>query len=703
MKSLLWWVNALPTVLDDYCVSVIETDPLAQAVKHGWWILVRQPNGIRLSAEVCSHFDKWLEDPANTTGGVLEDPMAVYVCDAVIRLADAYGNSPKVVKAIRTLLVGLKKWAQINDMDHAGASSNGTSQRDPRDAEAVAKFIQTQEDLKTVNLADERLVMVLAKAKTLIAQVLADAVPPDDESGARIGPGAVFEGFNAFEKWDDIHRHPCSMDCFHVLPESQNNQDAPPKLRGSSCIACNRTARLTAVPKDLWRKRLISVEPNVLQFRQQQIRQCFVDAMAKHPLTRHLFLHDQGQQQRLATWGSRSVCAEPDSVVVELPAAFALLDHDENSDWADSKPATLDFADASDRVSWNLIQVLIPMDWLWILGSIRSTHVQDGKKGPLVALQTYAGMGNATTFCVETLVFWAVTAAYAMLFYPGTQPAWIARHVSVYGDDVIIPGELAEHSRLFEVYKLLGWRLNSDKSFFRSGGLFRESCGVHAYNGHDVTPQRIAGYDTKTIEGKVALAQKMKQLSEDYPTLTGEIHRCSQVPNGLDASNTTWTNIPYLPVSPLPPVRWNKAMQQVEFFVATPTPHKRRTKKSGQGLLLAWACGFSYVTWNPTSLLDRSRMAVKAFRPELGEFDWTGRNKPYFDYVATVPRRVSETTRWLPTTTGGLDGDPAAILERFLLKLKVPRGPEAPLFTSDLREISESAVRRSTVLQQPLK
>jgi hypothetical protein len=81
-------------------------------------------------------------------------------------------------------------------------------------------------------------------------------------------------------------------------------------------------------------------------------------------------------------------------------------------------------------------------------------------------------MGNGSTFVLETLIF--AGACYAVG----------SKDFSVYGDDIIIETELFDD--LVAFLRFLGFKLNHQKSY--TAGPFRESCGVNAYDGVDITP-----------------------------------------------------------------------------------------------------------------------------------------------------------------------------------------------------------------------
>jgi hypothetical protein len=156
----------------------------------------------------------------------------------------------------------------------------------------------------------------------------------------------------------------------------------------------------------------------------------------------------------------------------------------------DGKFATLDMKDASDRVSVMLIKRMFRYQprLLRKLLALRtpSTLLPTGSE---LSLHKYAGMGSALCFPVESLVFWALSVvAVAMSARPGLPDLKeAARSVYVFGDDIIVPSKYADavSSRLESV----GLVVNRAKSYDK--GMFRESCGVDAFFGEDVTPTRF--------------------------------------------------------------------------------------------------------------------------------------------------------------------------------------------------------------------
>lgn len=206
--------------------------------------------------------------------------------------------------------------------------------------------------------------------------------------------------------------------------------------------------RVTTVPKSAKTDRVIAIEPLMNMFFQKGI-----GGMMRQRLLRFgCNLNDQSVNRTLALEGSKSGLV-----------------------------ATLDLSSASDTVSRQLVSELIPTDWLLAMDTVRSTHsVLDGER---YFLQKYSSMGNGFTFELESLIFLSVAQAIRKLAYPAIK----SRQISVYGDDIIVPVEMA--TTLSTTLSTLGFRVNLKKSYWH--GSFRESCGMHGFGGVDVTPVYI--------------------------------------------------------------------------------------------------------------------------------------------------------------------------------------------------------------------
>lgn len=136
--------------------------------------------------------------------------------------------------------------------------------------------------------------------------------------------------------------------------------------------------------------------------------------------------------------------------------------------------ATLDLSSASDTISREIVYELLPLEWAHILSRGRTTRVEL-PTGQVIREEKFSSMGNGFTFPLETLIFWGLAAACC-----GAD----AGHVSVYGDDIIVPSQYAD--LVSEVLRYAGFNVNQKKSF--STGPFRESCGADWFRGSDVRP-----------------------------------------------------------------------------------------------------------------------------------------------------------------------------------------------------------------------
>jgi hypothetical protein len=143
---------------------------------------------------------------------------------------------------------------------------------------------------------------------------------------------------------------------------------------------------------------------------------------------------------------------------------------------------------ASDRLSLQVVKEAFSHRprFLEALLASRTPNVDLGNQSK-ISLKKYAGMGNATTFPVQSLVFaclaiTAITQSEKHLTSEKVRNA--ARNVRVFGDDIIIRRE--HYQDVADWIHSFGLKINQGKTF--KDGYFRESCGVDSYRGYDVTP-----------------------------------------------------------------------------------------------------------------------------------------------------------------------------------------------------------------------
>ena len=231
--------------------------------------------------------------------------------------------------------------------------------------------------------------------------------------------------------------------------------------------------KLVAVPKDSRGPRLICVHPKEAIWIQQGQRRVLEKAITHHPLTRGFInFDDQGVNGRLAMSSSE-----------------------------DREFCTIDLKEASDRIGFSLVTYLFGYA-AKLLSCSRASHVKllDGR---LLELQCFAPMGNALTFPVESLVFWSLARAGILSRY-----GQYCNDVYVFGDDIIVPTKFYEGA----IGGLISAGLipNESKTFRK--GFFRESCGVDAYHGKDVTPLRMKVRGVNSYSDGESLCDLAKRL-----------------------------------------------------------------------------------------------------------------------------------------------------------------------------------------------
>lgn len=251
-------------------------------------------------------------------------------------------------------------------------------------------------------------------------------------------------------------------------------------------------ARLKYVHKVVGKARGICIEQNEVQYMQQAIKGALYDWIQKNPLTRG------------------KVNFDDQSVNMELAKAASI----------DRCNATIDMSEASDRISRELVSWLFQDTVLHNVLMGLSTKWVDlpemlvGKQA--IKLNKYAPMGSGLCFPVMSVVHWAlIRAIIAESMYDDLH----IEKVYVYGDDIIIPSEITE--AVYTYLPRFGMKLNKTKSYYRSH--FRESCGVHAFRGADITPIFIKHLPvTSSFQAAmscIAVESQLHSMRYDEPAL----------------------------------------------------------------------------------------------------------------------------------------------------------------------------------------
>lgn len=240
-------------------------------------------------------------------------------------------------------------------------------------------------------------------------------------------------------------------------------------------------AKLSAVPKTITKPRLIAVESVSNQWCQQSILDFFCTRVEDTFLRSFLSFKRQELNGNLARRASR-----------------------------DQSHATIDLSNASDRVScWHVERLFRRSSGL--LHSMRSSRAAWVRQDicryvpRYHYLRKYSTMGNATTFPVQSLFF--LVAAIACELYASKRRVnyreitfLTGRQIRVFGDDIIVPNTAS--GLLVELLQYLGLKVNDSKTF--EHGMFKESCGVDAFNGQDVTTVNVMDVPHRTKPGTIA-------------------------------------------------------------------------------------------------------------------------------------------------------------------------------------------------------
>ena len=361
---------------------------------------------------------------------------------ALRRLALASLVDPRQMRYLRQLLLFCYKASVTHDSSTTEKAFTGFIHTNT----AVGKFGSSLAGMSPILLDSAR-----RHCQSVLFRFREKALRPSH------GPGAVT---TSKEKWNHIYSTIESIFPFSDWFSLYQNTEHLSQWDYAEHLD-KITAKLIAVPKDSRGPRLICVHPAESIWIQQGLRRELERCITLHrssygPWPRgHIQFDNQESNGRIALKSSLS-----------------------------GRYATIDMKEASDRISDELVQILFGRKYKYF-GCCRATEVMIPRLGQLskirFPLNCYAPMGNATTFPVQSLVFWSICVA-ALQRHGFHQPG----AVFVFGDDIIIPSECAQY--VIDALESFGLLVNRTKSFWR--GAFRESCGVDAFKGVNVTPVR---------------------------------------------------------------------------------------------------------------------------------------------------------------------------------------------------------------------
>jgi len=320
-------------------------------------------------------------------------------------------------------------------------SSRRRRQKDP--------FFDREIDFKDPNSVDR--ILLVREAKRLLWELFYHFDPTNIVP--RHGPGVVATKQRLSDKfrWTNVSSRITEVYPFDAYFQASLSHCCDTYRRYKAIGTEDLPAKVILVPKDSRGPRLISCEPVDFQWVQQGLQRSIYRLVENHELTKfNVFFTDQGPNRIGALLGSST-----------------------------GRYATLDLKEASDRVHLDLVRLLFPHHLCRYLEAARSTStvLPDGS---VLKLNKFAPMGSALCFPIMALTIWALLTA-------GAPNADTRESILVYGDDVIVPTAYAGSA--ITILEEFGLKINRTKSCTQ--GLFRESCGMDAFKGIDVTPVRL--------------------------------------------------------------------------------------------------------------------------------------------------------------------------------------------------------------------
>lgn len=272
------------------------------------------------------------------------------------------------------------------------------------------------------------------------------------------GPGAVSEQFRnskyEFPTW------PLRLECMfpfdrYGLINHMDYEMEPP----DSEFRSSPPAKLVGVPKDYKGPRLIASEPIAAQYIQQGIlgilRKNVRDSLLRHCID----FRSQEPSRALALTAS-----------------------------CDGSLSTIDLSSASDRLSCAVVECIFrkSFGFLELLNAARTPGILM-PDGQILQQKKFAAQGAAFTFPIQSIIYAIICIGVISSDNRHMRFSDLARMVRVFGDDMIVPTRY--FPRICLLLESVGLKVNQEKSFNK--GLFRESCGMDAFSGSDVTPASV--------------------------------------------------------------------------------------------------------------------------------------------------------------------------------------------------------------------
>lgn len=477
------WVLKEAPLLDKKLLEFIETEP--RAFEREYWDFPSCPES--WDAFASSNPERWMKcgsSPDECSYPPLDDTNARHDSLAVWNLCAQFpkwllpllgaifcpSSEDQKIKAIRSL-------HQLLVFGYKSEYEHTNEQLD----EALKGFISTDSECLSWRAYFRSPIcktLLFNEARKIVGRVCAN-LDLKNITG-RHGPGSVFPPRLPSDKsafysyYDTIRQYYGWSEHFIALPSFWEEEM---RWNDSRFVELDRiVAKITPVPKDSRGPRLICVHPAEAIWIQMGQSERLCNAIERCPLTAgRISFTDQTVNGRLALESS-----------------------------LDRANCTIDLSEASDRVDSELVRFLFGETLYALLSCSRATHYVS-PDGVVREMNKWAPMGNGLTFPVESLVFFALAHAGVQLKHGRAAMP----NLYVFGDDIVCPTRYKQS--VVDALQTGGLKVNHSKTF--SEGFFRESCGVEAFKGHNITPLRVKkGWRLKTCANGVSICDLAKRL-----------------------------------------------------------------------------------------------------------------------------------------------------------------------------------------------
>jgi len=222
-------------------------------------------------------------------------------------------------------------------------------------------------------------------------------------------------------------------------------------------------------------------------------------------------------------------------------------------------------------------------------------------------------MGSACTFPVQSLIFLAI-ALGVTLHESNTKPSIkairrLSGRVRTFGDDIIVESKVAE--KVAEVLSLFGLKVNPSKTFWN--GNFRESCGLDAFRGYDVTPTYIMSQPLRSKPETVSsvVSSHNNFLAKGWLQAAAYLEQtvrkeCRTIPTVSTDSGVFGLQTYGVPDNRHLKRRWNRNLHRLEHRSICVRTQSIRVRDQGESMILqyfterprpsdAWVAGVSSI------------------------------------------------------------------------------------------------------------